>query len=323
MMALGWSAPSQVCTALALALGLAAAWRWLRARRSPELRLKRVGTVSGLFLYPLKSCRGLSVDKAEVTELGLRSGVLSDRCWTVMKEDGEMLSAKEEPRLVLISVTHEDGYITLNAPEMKALKIPLQLPRTNSIRNCRRLGAEGEGRDCGEEAAQWITTFLNTKPYRLAHYEPNMMTRKSRDVLPEFEITDEVAYAEGSPILLISEASLDDLNSRLEEKVSITNFRPNIFVTGCAPFEEDSWSQILIGNVQMKGILPCPRCIFTTIDPNTGIMHKKEPLKTLKRYRKYASTEQHSYKSFPPFGCLYGIEKTGMLAVGDPVYEII
>ncbi|XP_060610208.2 mitochondrial amidoxime reducing component 2-like isoform X1 [Anolis sagrei] len=318
-----WPSPSQVCSALALVLGLAALWRWLRARGSPELRMRRVGTVSGLFLYPLKSCRGLSVDRAEVTELGLRSGALSDRCWTVMKEDGEMLSAKEEPRLVLISVTCEDGYIMLNAPEMKTLKIPLELPRTNAVRNCRRLGAEGEGRDCGEEAAQWITTFLNTRPYRLAHYEPNMMTRKSRDVLPEFETTDEVAYAEGSPILLISEASLDDLNSRLEEKVAITNFRPNIFVTGCAPYEEDSWSEIVIGNVQMKGRMVCPRCIFTTIDPNTGIMHKKEPMKTLLSYRKGTSTKQRSYKNLPPFGSLYGIEKTGVLAVGDPVYEII
>ncbi|KAH0622685.1 hypothetical protein JD844_025196 [Phrynosoma platyrhinos] len=204
------------------------------------------------------------------------------RCWTVMKEDGEMLSAKQEPRLVLISVTCEDGYLTLNAPEMKALRIPIELPRTNSVRNCRCFGIEAQGRDCGEEAAHWITTFLNGGPYRLAHYEPNM-----------------VAYAEGSPILLISEASLDDLNSRLEKKVAITNFRPNIVVTGCTPYEEDSWSEILIGNVQMKGRMSCPS------------------------YRKCPPSEQHAFKSHPPFGWLYGIEKTGTLAVGDPVYKII
>nr|XP_020642274.1 mitochondrial amidoxime-reducing component 1-like isoform X2 [Pogona vitticeps] len=273
-----------VCTAVALALAVATAWRW-RRRRSSGLRWKQVGRVSGLFIYPVKSCRGLAVEEAEVTRLGLRRGDLGDRCWTVIKEDGNMLSAKQEPRLVLISVTCKDGCLTLNAPEMEPLKIPVELPRTNSVWNCRRFGIQAEGRDCGEEASRWINTFLNSECYRLAHYEPNMVTRKPRDFLPYFQPTDEVAYAEGSPTLIISEASLEDLNTRLEKKVTITNFRPNILVTGCNPYEEDTWGEILIGNVQLKGRMSCPRCIFTTIDPDTGIKDQKEPLKTLKRAR--------------------------------------
>ncbi|XP_053164613.1 mitochondrial amidoxime reducing component 2-like isoform X1 [Hemicordylus capensis] len=217
-----------------------------------------------------------------------KKGILQDyflfRCWTVIKEGGYMLSAKEEPRLVLVSVTCEHGYLTLNAPEMKALRIPVELPRTNSVWNCRRFGIHAQGRDCGDEAAQWITSFLNSKPYRLVHYEPNMVTRKPRDFLPSFQPTDEVIYAEASPILLISEASLEDLNTRLEKKIAIANFRPNIFVTGCGPYDEDHWTDILIGTVELKGRMSCPRCLITTVDPDTGVMDRNEPLKTLKRF---------------------------------------
>ncbi|XP_053164621.1 mitochondrial amidoxime reducing component 2-like isoform X2 [Hemicordylus capensis] len=312
------------CAAAAASLGLgvaAAAWRWQRGRA--RRRLLQVGTVSGLFIYPVKSCRAVAVNRAEVTELGLRSGDTRDRCWTVIKEGGYMLSAKEEPRLVLVSVTCEHGYLTLNAPEMKALRIPVELPRTNSVWNCRRFGIHAQGRDCGDEAAQWITSFLNSKPYRLVHYEPNMVTRKPRDFLPSFQPTDEVIYAEASPILLISEASLEDLNTRLEKKIAIANFRPNIFVTGCGPYDEDHWTDILIGTVELKGRMSCPRCLITTVDPDTGVMDRNEPLKTLKSYRKCDSSEQHAFKSDPPFGWCYGVDKTGVVQVGDPVYKII
>ncbi|XP_015280862.1 PREDICTED: mitochondrial amidoxime-reducing component 1-like isoform X1 [Gekko japonicus] len=303
----------------AVALGAAAAWRRRRARGE----LVRVGSVSELFIYPVKSCRGVSVQRAEVTRMGLRKGDLRDRCWTVIKEDGRILSAKQEPRLVLVSVTCESGHLTLSAPGMKTLSIPVKLPITNSIYNCRRFGVHAEGRDCGDEAAQWITTFLNSKPYRMVHYETDMKTRKPVSFLPLFQPTDEVAYAEASPILLISEASLQDLNARLEKKIRITNFRPNIVVTGCASYEEDTWVEISIGQVRLKGRMCCPRCIFTKVDPDTGIMDKKEPLKTLKSYRKCDPSEQHAFKNDPPFGWLYGVDKTGTIQVGDPVYKII
>ncbi|XP_061481135.1 mitochondrial amidoxime reducing component 2-like [Rhineura floridana] len=150
-----------------------------------------------------------------------------------------------------------------------------------------------------------------------------MMTRKPRDFLPDFQPADEVAYAEAGPILLISKASLEDLNSWLEKKIAKANFRPSIIVTGSGPYEEDAWGELLIGNVELKRRMSCPRCVVTTIDPDTGLMDRKEPLETLKSYRKCDPSEQHDYKSSPPFGSLYGIGKTGMVEVGDPVYKII
>uniref|UniRef100_A0A8C6Y7X7 MOSC domain-containing protein n=1 Tax=Naja naja TaxID=35670 RepID=A0A8C6Y7X7_NAJNA len=230
-----------------------------------------------------------------------------------------MVSAKNIPRMVLISVSCEDDYLILNAPEMKTLRIPLELPQTNSIWNCTRFGLKTQGRDCGDEATEWITTFLNAEHYRLVHYETNMVTRKPCDFLPAFLPKDEVAYAEGSPLLLISEASLDDLNTRLEKKASITNFRPNIVIKGCSPYEEVSIIIILF----YLFVSHLYNFYKQTVDPDTGIMGEKKVLKALKSYRKCDPSEEHDFKSNPPFGWLYGVEETGILEVGDPVYKII
>nr|XP_056708816.1 mitochondrial amidoxime reducing component 2-like [Euleptes europaea] len=313
----GWLLASAL--ALVAALGVAAAWR---RRRAPR-RLARVGTVSGLFVYPVKSCRGVAVERAEVTPLGLRCGEMRDRCWLVIKEDGHKVTAREEPRLVLISLACESGHLILSAPEMKDLHIPVELSPKNPVQNCRVFGFDIQGRDCGEEAAQWITAFLNSHPYRLVHFESNMAPRNAKDLMEPFQPSDKIAYPDCSPVMVLSEASVEELNSRLEKTVQIRNFRPNIVVTGCGPHEEDTWNEIVIGSAEMKGVMACPRCILTTVDPDTGIMDRKEPLDTLKSYRLCDPSEQHLYRSHPLFGWYFRIAKMGTLRVGDTVYKII
>ncbi|XP_030907401.2 mitochondrial amidoxime reducing component 2 [Melopsittacus undulatus] len=321
--------PGWLWGAAAALLGLSAlvgAWRWVAGlRRAAERRrrLQRVGTVMSIFVYPVKSCRGMAVREAQVTPMGLRSGELRDRFWLVIKEDGQMVTARQEPRLVLISVSSEDGHLILEAPEMKNLYLPVKLPRKNRVVNCRVFGLDIQGRDCGDEVAQWITTFLNSEPYRLVHFEPSMVPRKSKDVINLFRATDEVAYPDCSPVLVISEASLDDLNAKLEKKVKIQNFRPNIFVTDCSAFEEDTWEDVLIGDVEMKGTVCCARCILTTVNPDTGVLDRKEPLETLKSYRLCDPSERHIYKSSPLFGRYFAVDKTGTIQVGDPVYKMV
>uniref|UniRef100_A0A8D0E003 Mitochondrial amidoxime reducing component 2 n=1 Tax=Salvator merianae TaxID=96440 RepID=A0A8D0E003_SALMN len=309
---------------LALLAGLTV-WHWRRRRRTrrDRLRLRQVGTVSELYIYPVKSCRGLAVQSAEMTEMGLRCGDLRDRFWLVVKGDGHMVTARQEPRLVLISVASENGCLVLSAPEMKDHRVPVKLPRTNQLRNCRVFGDDIQGRDCGEEVAKWLTAFLKSEPYHLVHFETNMVPRYSKDKMERFRSTDKVAYPDCSPVLMISEASLEELNSRSEKKVQIHNFRPNILVTGCGPHEEDTWDEVLIGDVELKGTVGCPRCILTTVDPDTAVLDRKHPLETLKSYRLCDPTEQHIYKQAPLFGWYFGVDKTGMLQVGDPIYKII
>ncbi|KGL79716.1 hypothetical protein N309_10728, partial [Tinamus guttatus] len=230
---------------------------------------------------------------------------------------------RREPRLVLVSVGCENGCLTLSAPEMTKLCFPIHLPRKNPVQNCRVFGVDIQGRDCGDEVAQWITSFLKTEPYRLVHFEPSMVPRKSKNVINRFRTTDEVAYPDCSPVLMLTEASLEDLNSRMEKKVKMENFRPNILVSGCSAYEEDSWEDIVIGDVELKGTVSCARCILTTVNPDTGVLDRKEPLETLKSYRLCDPSEQHLYRSSPLFGRYFAVDKTGTIQVGDPVYKIV
>jgi uncharacterized protein YcbX len=106
---------------------------------------------------------------------------------------------------------------------------------------------------------------------------------------PNYAISrdDHTGFADGYPILLISEESLEDLNSRLEKPIPMNRFRPNLVVRGCAPFAEDTWKRIQIGEVELGIVKPCPRCVVTTIDKET-LEQKKEPLKTLNTFRRQA-----------------------------------
>ncbi|XP_042311205.1 mitochondrial amidoxime-reducing component 1-like isoform X2 [Sceloporus undulatus] len=286
-------------SAAILSLGALAAWRWRRrALRRRRREMQRVGVVSDIVIYPVKSCRGLRLDEAEVTPLGLRKGDLRDRFWLVIKEDGHMVTARQEPRLVLISVNSRNGHLILNAPEMKELAIPVKTSGKNPVKNCRVFGLDIEGRDCGDEVAHWITTFLNSESYRLVHFETQMAPRKCELINTPFRPIDEVPYSDAGPLLVISEASMEDLNTRLEKKLDLRNFRPSITVSGCSAFEEDTWNKIIIGDVEMKLIMQCGRCILTTVDPDNGIIDRKEPLETLKSCLHHSSSNPDRKESY-------------------------
>ncbi|XP_077615724.1 mitochondrial amidoxime-reducing component 1 isoform X2 [Crocuta crocuta] len=231
-----------------------------------------------------------------------------------------MVTARQEPRLVLISLTCEGEALTLSAAYTKDLLLPIKAPATNAVYKCRVHGLEIEGRDCGEAAAQWITSFLKTQPYRLVHYEPHMRLRNSHQIKDVFQPTDQIVYSDASPFLILSEASLADLNSRLEKKVKVANFRPNIVISGCGVYAEDSWDELLIGDVILKRVMACSRCVLTTVDPDTGVMSRKEPLETLKSYRLCDPSEQKLYGKSPLFGQYFVLENPGTINVGDPVY---
>ncbi|XP_039739360.1 mitochondrial amidoxime-reducing component 1-like isoform X1 [Pteropus medius] len=322
--ALGVPAQPPAAWLAAAALGLAAvalgAAAWRRARPRRPRRLQQVGTVQQLCIYPVKSCKGVAVSEAECTALGLRSGHLRDRFWLVINEKGNMVTARQEPRLVLISLICEGDALTLSAAYTKDLQLPVQTPATNAVVKCRVHGLEVEGRDCGEAAAEWVTSFLKSQPYRLVHFEPHMRPRKPHQIHDVFRAKDQIAYSDTSPLLMISQASLADLNSRLEKKVKAANFRPSIVISGCGVYAEDSWNELLIGDVELKRVMACSRCILTTVDPDTGVMSRKEPLDTLKSYRLCDPSEQKLYGKSPLFGQYFVPENPGTIKVGDPVY---
>jgi len=114
-----------------------------------------------------------------------------------------------------------------------------------------------------------------------------MPDHSKRPVDPDFTVEEkQVAFSDGFPLLLISEASLNELNSRLPESVAMKRFRPNLVVKDTEPYAEDSWKKIIIGECEFHVVKPCSRCILTTVDPETGEFSGKEPLRTLATYRK-------------------------------------
>ncbi|XP_051578975.1 mitochondrial amidoxime-reducing component 1 [Myxocyprinus asiaticus] len=300
-------------TAVAL-LGLGLGYNYM----CKEKKLTQVGVVSQLLVHPMKSGKAVSVDTAECLRMGLKYGELQDRHWLVITEDGHMVTGRQQPRLVLVSLTSEDGQLCLNGPQMEELRVPLQQPN-NAVVDCRVFSVDVQGRDCGDEVSDWLTRYLESdKIVRLVHFEPHLRAQRPSEKEPLFPKDEKVAYPDAAPIMLMTEASVRDLNTRLDHGVTISQFRPSIVVSDCEAFTEDTWDHIQIGKVEMKRVIGCGRCIFTTVDPETGVITRKEPLNTLKTYR----LTDPKQKTSPILGQYYTIKKTGVLHVGEPVYKV-
>ncbi|XP_061842803.1 mitochondrial amidoxime-reducing component 1 [Nerophis lumbriciformis] len=303
------------------AVAVAALGLGYKYSRKPE-ELVRVGVVSQLLVHPLKSGKAVSVPLAECLKMGLKCGQMQDRHWMVVKDDGHMVTGRQEPRLVLVSLTCERGSVCLNGPNMTELRFPVQQP-DHPVVNCRVFGTDVQGRDCGDEASRWLVDFLGAeKPLRLVHFEAHMRARKAANMEPLFSPNEGVAYPDCGPVMLLSQASVKDLSSKLDKEVTVERFRPNIVISDCEAFAEDSWEEIQIGSVRLRRVMSCGRCVFTTVDPETGIISRKEPLETLKSYRQCSPKEKHIYKSDPLFGQLHSVKRTGVLQVGDDVYQV-
>ncbi|KAM6917314.1 mitochondrial amidoxime-reducing component 1 [Lycodopsis pacificus] len=294
------------------------AYKYLRTRE----KLDRVGVVSKLLIHPLKSGRAVSVSLARCQHEGLQSGELRDRHWLVVTEDGHMVTGRQQPRLVLVSLSCEGGQVRLNGPDMEELRFPIE-QSDNAVMDCRVFGVGIQGRDCGDESSRWLTAYLGEETsFRLVHHEPQMTGRRPEESSTLPQQLEEVVYADLGPVMLLSESSVKDLSSRLQQDVTVERFRPNIVVSGCESFDEDGWEEIQVGSVRLQRARSCGRCVFTTVDPETGVMTRKEPLDTLKSYRQCKPSEKHMYKSSPLFGQLHNVKKTGVLQVGDVVYKI-
>lgn len=295
-------------------LGLGLVYKHMRQER----KLTRVGVVTHLLVHPMKSGKVVSVETAECLRMGLKYGELRDRHWLVITEDGHMVTGRQQPRLVLVSLTCEDGQLCLNGPQMEELRVPLHQP-SNAVVDCRVFSVDVQGRDCGDDVSDWLTRYLESdKPFRLVHFEPHLKAQSPSEKDPLYPKDEKVAYPDAAPIMLMSEASVKDLNSRLDNEVTVFQFRPSIVVSDCEAFTEDTWDHIQIGQVEMKRVAGCGRCLFTTVDPETGVITRKEPLNTLKSYR----LTDPNQKTSPVLGQYYTVKKTGVLHVGEPVYMI-
>lgn len=231
--------------------------------------------VSQLIIYPVKSMGHIALDAAEIDRFGLHN----DRRWMLVDSNGLYVTQRKYPRMCLIEAKLHDHHLLLQAPDMPPFRVP-------EIQDKSRITVqvwqdECSAYDCGGEAAKWLTEFMGID-CRLVYFPENENRLIDQQYAKAHEYT---AFSDGFPILLISQASLDDLNSRLESPVPMVRFRPNLVVTGCEAYAEDEWQQIKIGDLILRLVKPCSRCIIPNINSQTG-EKGAEPLKTLSQYRK-------------------------------------
>jgi len=235
-------------------------------------------TVSNLTYYPIKACRGFDVPASSIQRMGLEH----DRRMMVVTPDGKFLTQREHPRLALVTPTLKNDALILSAPNFNSLQIGIQKSGTPTLVNI-WTSSGVHAIDQGDETAAWLSDWLGVT-VRLVHFADGF----KHNVPADYAVTpdDQTGFADDYPILIVSEESLQDLNSRLDSAVPMNRFRPNLVVKGGAPFAEDAWKRIRIGDVEMALVKPCARCVVTTIDKET-LEKSKEPLKTLSAYRRH------------------------------------
>ncbi|TQV85395.1 MOSC domain-containing protein [Aliikangiella coralliicola] len=243
-------------------------------------------TLTDISIYPIKSTTGISIDRSHVSPWGLDY----DRNLMLVDDEGVFISQRKYPRMALIKTRLIKQRLSISAPGLPEIEFELKdnTDFANSIFQPESVQVEVWKTECyghvaNETINQWFSQFLNMS-VRLVHYDH----QKPRVTAPEYsQPGDIVSFADGFPLLVISHASLNDLNSRLATLVSMKNFRPNIVIDGCAPYAEDDWKQIRVGEVVFDAVKRCSRCVLTTVNPTTGEKREdKEPLKTLSQYRR-------------------------------------
>ena len=267
--------------------------------------------LSGLFLHPVKSLRAVSVPSVELDALG----VVGDRRFMVVDENGRFLTQRTLARMALVETQLTRDELILSTANTAPISVPRASNAAEPVRLVSVWKSEGlQAEDCGDAVATWLGNFLGVtcRLVRAGKQFHRPMTK------PAARAGDLVSFADAEPLLVISEASLTDLNDRLvaraEEALPMDRFRPNLVIAGCAPFAEDTWPRIRIGDVVLRAGGPCARCIVTTTSQQTA-ERGKEPLRTLATYRRDADdpTDVNFGQNF------IHETKHGSLAVGAPV----
>ena len=230
-----------------------------------------------LYLYPLKSAAPLSRDSASVEPRGLAH----DRRWMVVDANGSFLTARKHPRLTLIRAQTDGDWLTLEAPGMPGLQLkPADELRRDDVvvwnSTVQPVYADAN-------ANAWVSRFLGV-PAQFVFMDSACV----RAVDPDYSTAgDEVSFADGFPVLLISQAALDQLNAKLPTAIPMARFRPNLVIADTQPHAEDDWKRIRIAGIEFDIVKTCMRCTIPGIDIERGEFDPHgEPMRTLRTYRR-------------------------------------
>ena len=232
--------------------------------------------ISEINIYPIKSLKGISLDSVVVEPRGLQY----DRRWMLTDESGMFFTQREFPKMATISVALTADGLLVTADDITGLLIPFK-PETGNMQDVTIWQSVCPGEVYGDGVNQWFSQVLGTRCQLV--YMPDDSRRSLNQRFDHGE--DIVSFADGYPLMVLGEASVTDLNSRLDEKLPMNRFRPNLVVSGSDAFDEDDWTRIRIGEAVFRTTKPCERCVITTVEQSTGEFAGKEPLKTLASYR--------------------------------------
>lgn len=258
--------------------------------------------LSEIWIYPIKSLGGIALREAVVEERGLQY----DRRWMLVDTNGKFITQRKVHEMALIDVALETGglKVTHRSFAHDPLFIPFE-PTVSEPIQVQVWDDEVEAVTVSGEADRWFSRYLSQSVRLVKMPEQTIRLVDTRYA----ENEEPVSFADGYPLMVISQASLDELNTRLPEPVSMRRFRPSIVIQGTPPHGEDAWIDFQIGTASFKAVKPCARCVLTTIDPTTG-QTGPEPLKTLATYRNQNGK------------ILFGMNllaQPGRMAVGDRV----
>ncbi|MEO8886275.1 MAG: MOSC N-terminal beta barrel domain-containing protein [Mucilaginibacter sp.] len=256
--------------------------------------------VSEIYIYPIKSLGGISLQQAEVTDRGFKY----DRRWMLVDANNHFLTQREFPAMALLKVglTHNGLLVTYTKDQANIL-IPFE-PLKQEFFEVTIWDDTCTAQAVSDEADKWFTGILGFK-CRLVYMPDETKRHTDINYTSGKEIT---SFADAYPFMLIGQASLDELNGRLNQPLPINRFRPNMVFPGALPFDEDIMDEFVINNIPFNGVKLCARCVITTID-QTDAFKRKEPLKTLSTYR---SKNNKIY-----FGQNAVHSGTGIIKVGD------
>jgi len=233
-------------------------------------------------VYPIKSLGGIRLNQANLTDRGLEL----DRRWMLVNADGKFLTQRDHPELALLGVSVQESQLVVSHKQDRdqAISIPMNPLASKDIGSSIRVVIWQnicEATVYPAHVNQWFSNYLS-QDCRLVF----MPEGTHRPVDPDHSRPgDVVSFADGFPYLIIGESSLDELNSRLASPISMDRFRSNLVFRGGPAFTEDTWRRICIGSAEFQVAKPCPRCVMTTVDPETAETGV-EPLRTLATYRR-------------------------------------
>ena len=259
--------------------------------------------ISELYIYPIKSLPGVPVKEARVTEKGFEY----DRRWMLVDENNRFISQREAPQMtqLLVSIENEGLHIK-HKINGESLIVPFDSLSSRNKGTVTIWDDTCEADYVSTEADEWFTSALGIN-CRLVYMPDDCQRVVDQRYAPGNSVT---SFSDAYPFMIIGQASLDDLNSRLNEALPMERFRPNIVFTGGQPYEEDMMGSFTIGNINFYGVKLCARCIIPTINQQNA-SRGKEPLKTLAKYR------QKNNKIY--FGQNLVHDGEGIIAIGDEI----